>query len=70
MPLVNFKVSSAKFLKDKFLVSFAAQPGDFVNRGYACLHEATARLEALLHACSGKPSASRLGRLSPDRGIV
>lgn len=27
LPLVNFKVSSAKFLKDKFLVSFVAQPG-------------------------------------------
>lgn len=50
LPLVNFKVSSAKFLKDKFLVSFMAQPGDFVNLGL-CLppHEATARLQALLH---------------------
>lgn len=33
MPLVNFKVSSAKFLKDKFVVSFVSQPGDFVNPG-------------------------------------
>ena len=31
LPLVNFKVSSAKFLKDKFLVSF------IVTRGYWCL---------------------------------
>ena len=49
LPLVNFKVSSAKFLKDKFLVSFMAQPGNFLNLGL-CLPplEATARLQALL----------------------
>lgn len=33
LPLVNFKVSSAKFLKDKFVVSFRARPGEFVNSG-------------------------------------
>lgn len=31
--MVNFKVSSAKFLKDKFVVSFTARPGAFVNSG-------------------------------------
>lgn len=34
LPLVNFKVNSAKFLKDKFVVSVVASwHGDFANRG-------------------------------------
>lgn len=33
LPLVNFKVNSAKFLKDKFVVSSVAWPGRLASVG-------------------------------------